>query len=53
MDSDNSQTDYEISDAMRKLIIDYMTACNEQKHALAEELLQQIKEQGELDRAQS
>ena len=52
MDSDNS-TDYELSDAMRMLIIDYMTACNEQKHALAEELLQQIKEQGELDRAQS
>ena len=49
MDSDN----YQISDAMRMLIIDYMTACNEQKHALAEELLQQIKEQGKIDQEQS
>jgi len=49
MDSDN----YQISDAMRVLIIDYMTACNEQKHALAEELLQQIKEQGKIDQEQS
>ncbi len=49
MDSDN----YQISDAMRYLIIDYMTACNEQKHALAEELLQQIKEQGKIDQEQS
>ena len=49
MDSDN----YQISDAMRVLIIDYMTACNEQHHALAEELLQQIKEQGKIDQEQS
>jgi len=46
MDSDNS---IELSDEMRQLIIDYMTACNEQKHALAEELLQRIKEQGAID----
>jgi len=52
MDSDNS-TDYQLSDAMRKLIIDYMTACNEQKHALAEELLLQIKEQGKIDQENS
>ncbi len=46
MDSDNS---IELSDEMRQLIIDYMTACNQQEHAKAEGLLQRIKEQGAID----
>jgi|11BtaG_2_1085332.scaffolds.fasta_scaffold10826_2 hypothetical protein len=41
--------DYDISDEMRTLIIQYMTACNEQRYADSEQLLQQIKEQGQID----
>jgi hypothetical protein len=39
--------DYHISDEMRKLIVQYMIACNEQRFADSEQLLQQIKAQGE------
>ena len=41
--------DYDISDEMRALIIQYMTACNEQRYADSEQLLQQIKAQGQID----
>tara|TARA_B100001142_G_scaffold316478_1_gene356311 strand:- start:1317 stop:1475 length:159 start_codon:yes stop_codon:yes gene_type:complete len=41
--------DYDISPEMRTLIIQYMTACNEQRYADSEQLLQQIKEQGQTD----
>jgi hypothetical protein len=41
--------DYDISDEMRVLIIQYMTACNEQRYADSEQLLQQIKVQGQID----
>ena len=41
--------DYDISDEMRTLIIQYMTACNEQRYADSEQLLQQIKAQGQID----
>jgi len=42
-------TDINISPEMRKLILDYMTACNEGEYAKSELLLQQIKEQGATD----
>ena len=41
--------DYDISDEMRTLIIQYMTACNEQRYADSEQLLQLIKAQGQID----
>ena len=41
--------DYDISDEMRVLIIQYMTACNEQRYADSEQLHQQIKPQGHID----
>ena len=36
-----------ITDEMRDLIVQYMTACNEQRYADSEQLLEQIKAQGE------
>lgn len=39
--------DYTISDELRKLIVQYMIACNEERFADSEQLLQQIKAQGE------
>jgi hypothetical protein len=39
--------DYTVSDEMRKLIVQYMIACNEQRYADSEQLLEQIKAQGE------
>ena len=36
-----------ISDEMRSLIVQYMVACNEQRYADSEQLLEQIKAQGE------
>lgn len=38
-----------ISDEMRDLIVQYMEACNQQRYAESESILQQIKEQGKLD----
>jgi len=45
----NSESNFVISDEMRALIIEYMTACNNQEHAKSEGLLQRIKEQGAID----
>ena len=42
-------TEYTISDEMRDLIVQYMDACNKQEYAKSEELLQQIKQQGQID----
>lgn len=39
--------DYTVSDEMRDLIVRYMTACNEQRYADSEQLLEQIKAQGQ------
>ena len=39
--------DYTVSDEMRSLIVQYMTACNEQRYADSEQLLEQIKVLGE------
>ncbi|AIX23956.1 hypothetical protein AAJ61_gp061 [Synechococcus phage ACG-2014j] len=36
-----------ITDEMRDLIVQYMTACNEQRYADSEQLLEQIKAQGQ------
>ena len=36
-----------VSDEMRRLIISYMTACNEKDHASEAKLLHAIKQQGE------
>ena len=36
-----------ITDEMRDLIVQYMTACNEQRYADSEQLLEQIKVLGE------
>ena len=41
--------DYTVSDEMRSLIVQYMTACNEQRYADSEQLLEQIKAQGQQD----
>ncbi|AIX20523.1 hypothetical protein M1M14_gp060 [Synechococcus phage ACG-2014e] len=41
--------DYTITDEMRDLIVQYMTACNEQRYADSEQLLEQIKAQGQTD----
>lgn len=38
-----------ITDEMRDLIVQYMTACNEQRYADSEKLLEQIKAQGQQD----
>ena len=45
--SNSTHNDFPISDEMRNLIIHYMNACNANDHALSEELLHQIKQQGE------
>lgn len=42
-------TDVTISDDMRDLIVKYMEACNEQRYADSEQLLEQIKAQGKID----
>ena len=42
-------SDYTISDDMRDLILKYMTACNEGRYADSEQLLEQIKVQGQKD----
>ena len=36
-----------ITDEMRDLIVQYMTACNEQRYADSEPILEQIKAQGQ------
>ena len=36
-----------ITDEMRDLIVQYMTACNEQRYADSEQILEQIKAQGQ------
>jgi len=46
-------TDYTISDEMRDLIIKYMEACNEGRYADSEQLLEQIKSQGQIDHDQA
>ena len=46
-------TDYHISDDLRDLIVQYMTACNEQRYADSEVLLQKIKLQGKHDEIDS
>ena len=46
-------TDYPISDDLRDLIVQYMTACNEQRYADSEVLLQKIKLQGKHDEIDS
>ena len=48
-----SMTDYTISDEMRDLIIKYMEACNEGRYADSEQLLEQIKSQGQIDHDQA
>lgn len=45
----NSDPDLVLSDDMRKLIIAYMTACNEGQTDLADSLLEQIKEKNQND----
>ena len=42
-------SEYTISDAMRDLILKYMEACNEGRYADSEQLLEQIKVQGQKD----
>ena len=42
-------SEYTISDDMRDLILKYMTACNEGRYADSEQLLEQIKAQGQKD----
>ena len=44
-----SMSEYTISDDMRDLILKYMTACNEGRYADSEQLLEQIKVQGQKD----
>ena len=46
---DSTMTDITISDEMRDLIVQYMTACNEGRYADSEQLLEQIKVQGQID----
>jgi len=41
----NSDPDLVLSDDMKKLIIDYMTAANENNHAKADSLLDKIKQE--------
>ena len=48
-----SMTEYTISDEMRDLIIKYMEACNEKRYADSEQLLEQIKSQGQIDHDQA
>ena len=43
--SNSTPNEYQISDEVRDLIIRYMEACNEGKHAEAEVLLHKIKQQ--------
>ena len=45
----NSNNSTKISAEMRKMILSYMVACNSSEYAKAEEILQQIKEQGQID----
>lgn len=45
----STMTDITISDEMRDLIVQYMTACNEGRCADSEQLLEQIKVQGQID----
>ena len=45
----NSNNSTSISVEMRELILSYMEACNSSEYAIAEEILQQIKEQGQID----
>ena len=44
-----SMSEYTISDDMRDLILKYMEACNEGRYADSEQLLEQIKVQGQKD----
>lgn len=44
-----SMSEYTISDAMRDLILKYMTECNEGRYADSEQTLEQIKVQGQKD----
>ena len=45
--SNSTHNDFPISNEMRDLIVRYMNACNANDHALSEQLLHQIKQQGE------
>jgi len=43
------EPDIVISDEMRALLLEYMTACNEGRYADSEGLILKIKEQGAID----
>ena len=45
----SEEPDIIISDKMRALLLEYMTACNKGEYAKSEGLLLKIKEQGAID----